>query len=140
MQKHLDREADGAVRQRLIDEIITANPFDIPKSWIQELVQNYAKAYEIPEDQRGSLEGEFKTLAERQIKRDLIVETLAEREHLTATEKDIDDRIAEQAEARKISPSELYMALEKAGRLKEMERSITDEKVFKWLMDQNEIV
>ncbi|HXC24598.1 MAG TPA: trigger factor, partial [Gemmatimonadaceae bacterium] len=138
MQKHLDREADGMVRQRLIDEVITANPFDIPKSWIQELVQNYIKTYEISEEQRPQLEGEFKTLAERQIKRDLIVETLAEREHLTATEKDLDDRIGEQAEARKISASELYMTLEKAGRLKEMERSLTDEKVFHWLMAQNE--
>ena len=69
-------------------------------------------------------------MAERHIKRDLIVETLAEREKLAATEKDIDDRIAQQAESRKVSPGELYVALEKAGRLKEMERSITEDKVF----------
>jgi trigger factor len=140
IQKHLDREADAAIRQRLIDEIISANPFDIPKSWVQELIRNYAKVYEINEEQFAKLEEEFRGVAERQIRRDLIVDTLAEREQLAATERDLDDRIAEQATARKISPSDLYMTLEKAGRLKEMERSLTEEKVFHWLMANNEIV
>lgn len=140
MQKYLDREGDTAVRGQLIEEIVTANPFDIPRSWVKQLVDNYAQAYQIPEDQRAAFDEEFKSLAERQIRRDLIVETLAEREKLAATERDIDDRIAEQAETRKMSPSELYTAFEKAGRLKELERSITEEKVFQWLMGQNEIV
>ena len=37
-------------------------------------------------------------MAERQIRRDLVIETIAEKEGLAATEKDLDDRIAEQAE------------------------------------------
>jgi trigger factor len=140
MQKYLDREADSAVRQSLIDEVITANPFDIPRSWVKQLMDNYAQAYQIPQEQREQFDGEFQTIADRQIRRDLIIETLAEREKLESTERDLDDRIAEQAEARKMSPAELYTAMEKAGRLKELERSITEEKVFQWLMGQNEIV
>jgi trigger factor len=140
LQKQAQHDSEAAVRQKLIEEIAAANPFDIPKSWVQELVRSYAEMYQVGEPQRAQLEVEFQSMAERHIKRDLIVETLAEREKLAATEKDIDDRIAEQAERRKISPSELYMAMEKAGKLKEIERSITDEKVFKWLIDNNEIV
>jgi len=140
MQKYFQRESDGTVRQKLIDEIISANAFDVPRSWVKQLIDNYAQAYQIPQEQREAFDGEFANVAERQIKRDLIVETLAEREKLAATEKDLDDRIAEQAEARKVSPGELYAALEKAGRLKEMERSITEDKVFEWLVSQNDIV
>jgi trigger factor len=140
MKKYVEREADAAVRQQLIEEVITANPFDVPQSWVKQLMENYAQAYQIPQEQREQFDGEFRTIAERQIKRDLVIETLADREKLTASERDIDDRVAEQAEARNMSPSELYTALEKAGRLKEMERSITEEKVFQWLMGQNEIV
>jgi trigger factor len=139
MQKYLEREADAAVRQKLVDEIVSANPFDVPKSWVQQLVKSYAEAYQIPAEQHDQFDGEFRTIAERQIKRDLIVETLAEREKLAASERDIDDRIAEQAEARKMSPGDLYTAMEKAGRLKELERSITEDKVFQWLMAQNNI-
>lgn len=140
MQKYVEREADAAVRQRLIDEVIAANPFDVPKSWVQELVRNYAQVYRIDEAQHVQFETEFRSVAERQIKRDLIVETLAEREHLAATEREIDDRVATQAEARKVSPAEVYTALEKSGRLKEVERSITEDKVFQWLSEHNEIV
>ena len=140
MEQYVARESGAEVRQRLIDQIIEANPFDIPKSWVQELVGNYAQAYKVGDDQREMFDNEFRNVAERQIKRDLIVETLAEREKLAASERDIDDKIAEQAESRKVSPAELYTAFEKAGRLKELERTITEDKVFKWLEDRNEIV
>jgi len=81
----------------------------------------------------------MRSMAERQIRRDLVIETIAEKEGLTATEKDLDDRIAEQAEKRGANPGQIYAQLEKSGRLKEMERSITEEKVFKWLLDRNDV-
>jgi trigger factor len=140
MKKFAEREADTEVRQKLVEEIVAANPFDIPGSWVRELTQNYAQAYQIGPEHADTFENEFRQVAERQIRRDLIIETIAEQESLAASERDIDDHIAQQAESRKMSPSELYMAFEKSGRLKELERSLTEDKVFKWLMDRNEIV
>ncbi|HET9635916.1 MAG TPA: trigger factor [Gemmatimonadaceae bacterium] len=139
MERHAEHEIEANVRQQLIDQIISANAFDIPKSWIQQFVQNYAEAYQVPEDQRDKFAGEFRSLAERQIRRDLVIETIAENESLAATEKDLDDRIAEQAEKRGVNPGQLYAQLEKSGRLKEMERSITEDKVFKWLLERNDV-
>jgi trigger factor len=136
---HAKREADADVRTKLIDEIIGANPFDVPPSWVKQFAQNYAEAYQIPEEDRDKFSTEFKSMAERQIRRDLVIETIAERESLAATEKDVDDRITEQAEARGVSPGQIYAQLEKAGRLKEIERSLTEDKVFKWLLDKNEV-
>jgi len=140
MQKYMEREADSEVRAKLIDEIVTANPFEIPPSWTMQLMRNYAEAYNIGGEHAETFQAEFRPVAERQIRRDLIIETLADREKLTASERDLDDHLAEQAEARKVPVGELYAAFEKAGRLKELERSITEDKVFKWLLDQNEIV
>jgi trigger factor len=140
LTEHTRREADAEVRQKLIDEIIGANPFDVPKSWVQQLVQSYAEGYQVPEEERDKFATEFRNMAERQIRRDLVVETVAERESLAATEKDIDDRIAEQAEKRGVNPGQLYAQFEKSGRLKEIERSITEDKVFKWLLERNEIL
>jgi trigger factor len=139
LERHAEHEIEATVRQQLIDQIISANAFDIPKSWIQQFVQNYSEAYQVPEDQRDKFAGEFRALAERQIRRDLVIETIAEKEGLTATEKDLDDRIAEQAEKRGANPGQIYAQLEKSGRLKEMERSITEDKVFKWLLDRNDV-
>jgi trigger factor len=139
LTEHATREADADVRQKLVDEIIGANPFEIPKSWVQQMVQNYAEAYQVPETERDRFATEFRNMAERQIRRDLVIETIAEREQLAATEKDIDDRLSEQAEKRGVNPGQLYAQLEKSGRLKEIERSLTEDKVFKWLMERNEI-
>ena len=139
LERHADHEIEANVRQQLIDQIVSANAFDIPKSWIQQFVQNYAEAYQVPEDQREKFAGEFRSLAERQIRRDLVIETIAEKEGLAATEKDLDDRIAEQAEKRGANPGQVYAQLEKSGRLKEMERGITEDKVFKWLLDRNDV-
>jgi len=139
LERHAEHETEAGVRQQLIDQIISANAFDVPKSWVQQFVENYAEAYQVPKDQREQFAGEFRSMAERQIRRDLVIETIAEKEGLTATEKDLDDRIAEQAERRGANPGQIYAQLEKSGRLKEMERSITEDKVFKWLFDRNDV-
>jgi trigger factor len=140
LESHATRDADAAVRQKLLDEIASANPFDVPPSWVAQLVDAYANAYQIPEEDRGRFGTEFKAMAERQVRRDLIIDAVAEREKLTATEAELDDRIAETASKRKANPAEVYASLEKAGRLREIERSITEEKVFKWLLERNTVV
>lgn len=139
LQRHAEHEADALVRQRLIEEIISANRFEVPKSWVEKLVGSYAEAYGVPEDQKEKFAGEFRAIAEKQIRRDLVIDTIAEKESLAATEKDIDERIAEQAEKRKMNPGQLYASLEKAGRIKEIERSLTEDKVFRWLLERNEV-
>ena len=140
LERHAGHEIEANVRQQLIDQIISANSFDVPKSWVQQFVQNYAEAYQVPEGQREQFAGEFRAMAERQIRRDLVIETIAEKEGLAATEKDLDERIGAQAEKRGMNPDQIYAQLEKSGRLREMERSITEDKVFKWLLDRNDVL
>ena len=139
LERHAEREADSLVRHRLLGEIVSANPFEVPKSWVRQVMDGYAEAYQIPESEREKFAAEFLPIAEQQVRRDLVIDTLAEREGLTASEKDLDDRITELAEKRGSNPGQVYASLEKAGRLKELERSLTEDKVFKWLLDQNEV-
>jgi trigger factor len=137
LDRHADRDADAEVRQRLVDDIISANPFDIPRSWVDQMVDAYIEAYQVPEEERDRFRGEFRAVAERQVRRDLVIETIAERQNLKATESDIDARVAEVAEKRSADPGQVYASLQKAGRIRELERSITEDKVFAWLMEQN---
>ena len=129
-----ERESDAAVRGALMDEIIGANAFDVPPSWVRSLVGAYAEAYQVPETEREKFASEFRAMAERQVRRDLVVDTVAAREKIAATEKDLDDRIAEMAATRGADPGKLYATLQKANRLREIERSITEDRVFKHLM------
>jgi trigger factor len=139
LESHADREADAGVRQQLIDQIVQANAFDVPPSWVKQLVDNYMQAYQIPETEKDKFNAEFKPIAERQVRRDLIIDTIAETEKLSASESDIDDRVAEVAKGRNADPGQVYASLQKAGRIKEIERAITEEKVFKWLLERNTV-
>jgi trigger factor len=139
LTRHADREADSEVRQQLIDQIIAANPFDIPPSWVNHLVHAYMEAYQIPEQDRERFVAEFRPMAERQVRRDLVIDTVAQREGLAATEADIDARVAELAEKRGANPGQVYASLQKDGRIKELERSITEDKVFNWLLERSTI-
>jgi trigger factor len=136
---NLTREADAAARTQLLDEIVTANPFDLPPSWVKQMIKAYAEAYRIPEDEIVKFADEIQGMAERQVRRDLIIDTLAEREQLTASEADVDAKVAEMAEKRGEDAGRLYAALQKAGRLRELERSITEERVFAWLLERNTV-
>jgi trigger factor len=139
LETNAKRETESEVRQRLLDDIIGANQFDIPPSWVSQLVDAYANAYQIPEGEKERFATEFRPMAERQVRRDLVIDTVAERENLTATEADLDDRIAETAAKRGADPGQLYASLQKADRLKELERNITEDKVFKWLLERNTV-
>ena len=131
------RDADSAARTQLLDELVTANPFDIPPSWVKQMIKAYAEAYKIPEEELGKFGDEIRGMAERQVRRDLILDTIAEREKLAATEADVDEKVAELAGKRGMEPGPLYASLQKAGRLRELERSITEERVFSWLLGKN---
>ncbi len=134
------READAAVRQALLDNVLAANPFPVPPSWVSRLLGMYMEQYQIPESEQQAFAKELTPMAERQVRRDLAVETLAERESLMATEKDVDDRVSELAAKRGMDAGKLYAQLQGAGRLAELERSITEERVFAWLLARNTVV
>ncbi len=139
LTEHAKRDADALVRQQLLDQVAEANPFDVPPSWVQRMIDAYMQAYQIPEEQRQTFAAEFVTVAEKQVRRDMLIDTLAAQQTLAATEAEVDDRVAKVAEQRNSDPGQVYASLQKAGRLPEIERSITEEKVFGWLMERNEI-
>ncbi|AHG91391.1 Trigger factor [Gemmatirosa kalamazoonensis] len=131
------REAETQLKTQLLDQIIEANPFDVPPSWVRQLVDGYANAYQIPDEDKERFAQEFRPLAERQVRRDLVVETIARDQNLRATEADVDDRVNAMATERGAEAGKLYAALQKAGRLQELEHQITEERVFAWLLERN---
>lgn len=139
LAENLVREADAAARTQLLDEIVTANPFDLPPSWVKQMIQAYAEAYRIPQEEILKFGDEIKGMAERQVRRDLIIDTLAEKHSLVAGEADVDAKVAEMAQKRGEDAGKTYAALQKAGRLRELERGITEERVFAWLLERNTI-
>jgi trigger factor len=133
------READAAVRQSLVEQLVKANNVEAPSSMVERFLRSYAKGYQIPDEQFETFATEFRPIAEAQVRRDLALDAVAETNKLYATEADIDARVAELAAARNVTAAQLYASLEKANRLRELEHSITEEKTFAHLLPQSTV-
>ena len=133
------READAALREQLVEQLVDANGVEAPPSMVERMLHGLLHAYEVPHDKAESFYGEFRPIAVNQVRRELVLTTLAERENLKASEADVDARIAKIAEQRKSTPAQVYTSLQQAKRLSELERSITEEKVFNWLLSQSTV-
>jgi trigger factor len=133
------READASVREQLVEQLVQANNVEAPASLVDRMLHNLLHAYQVPHEKAESFYQEFRPLATAQVRRELVLTALAERENLKATEADVDARIARIAAQRGSDPAKVYASLEQAKRLPELERSITEEKVFGWLLPQSTV-
>lgn len=139
LESAASREADAGVRRQLMEQIIAANQVPAPRPLVDKLIAAYARAYEVGDDESEKFAAEFGPIAEGQVKRDLVIEQVALQESLAAKEEEIDQRVEEIARSRNIDPGKVYASLQKENRLRELERSITDDKVFRFLLEQSTI-
>ncbi len=133
------RDADARVREELIRQLAEANDVPAPPSLVHRLLHLFAESYRIDPDQFESFSGSFRPVAEAQVKRELILDAVTTARNLRATEAEIDERVAEMAARRGVDRAKLYASLEQGKRLGELERAITEEKTFRWLLEQSTV-
>lgn len=135
-----EREADARVDQQLIEQIIEANPFEVPTSMVDRYVDALVGH---PEEADPELveraREEARPTAEWGIKRTLIVQRVADEQSFEADKEEIDERIARIARRAGRPAAEVRAKLAKSGELKDIERQIVEEKVFEFLREQSEI-
>lgn len=140
LERDAAEQAEAVVRGRILDLLVEANPFDLPRS----MVDRYTRTVigEQPELSKERLAELTRTLgpeAERAVKRLLVIERVADTQGLRATEAEIDLRVQEIAERGGSTPEKVYASLQKASRLEALEREITERKVFDFLREQSTI-
>ncbi len=139
LRKEAERDADAKVRAELIEQIVSANAVTAPRPLVERALYVYAQAYGVPEERWPKFAEEFRPVAEAQVRRDLVLDHVMDAQQLRATEAELEQRIQELAERRGMPPGQLYASLEKAKRLRDVERSITEEKVFAFLLSQSTV-
>jgi trigger factor len=140
LERDAREQAEAVVRGRILDSLIEANPFDVPRS----MADRYADAVlgeqkDLPPERLQEIRDTIRPEAERAVKRLLIVDQVARIRQLNATEAELDERIDSIAKQNDTAPAQVYASLQKAGRLEALEREITEAKVFDFLKSQSEI-
>ncbi|MDZ4674967.1 MAG: trigger factor [Gemmatimonadota bacterium] len=133
------READSKVRESLLQQIVEANQVPAPESLVHRLMHGLLQSYGIPHEQYDAFAAQFRPVAETQVRRDLVLTAVAEAQELRATEGEVDERVAAIAATRGVPVGQVYASLEQAKRLPEIERSLTEEKAWAWLLAQSTV-
>ena len=139
LEQDAGRDADARVRDQLVHHLVEANGIEAPPSLVHRVLHGFLHAYGVPHEKEAEFAAQFGPVAEAQVRRDLVLASVAEAQGLAATEADVDARVARMAEARGVPPGQVYGALQKANRLGELERAITEDKVFAFLLQQSTV-
>jgi trigger factor len=134
LEKEAEEEAEAAVRGQLLEQLLSANPFQVPVSMIDQYIRSMiGEEQELSPEQMDEARTQLGAQAEYAVKRFLAVDELARQKELAATEDELDERIEAMARRAGTDPGELYARLQKAGRIEPLEREITERKVFEAL-------
>lgn len=151
LQQDAEQRAESEVRGQLLQQIVEANPFEVPDSMIDRYL-DYVTGHSHEDDESGKHEHtpeeaerisqireSLRPQAVATLQRMLVIERIADGEGLRATQDEVDARIEELARKHEREPREVWLQLEKSGQLEMLEREITEDKVFGHLKAQNTV-
>ncbi|MBT8403294.1 MAG: trigger factor [Gemmatimonadetes bacterium] len=140
LEKEAGDQSEGAVRGQLLNAIIEANPFEVPSSMVDRYLDSILGDGQGADPERlAQARDQLRGEAVRSVQRILVIERIAEQQELQSTDDEIDARVEEIAEKNDSNPAEVYARLQKAGRIDQLEREITEQKVFDYLKEQSTI-
>lgn len=149
LKEEATRRAELDLRAELINQVIAANDFEVPDSMVERYLDfmtghshaNGEQHHHTPEEEEqiSQFREVLRPQAVASLKQMLVVDRLAEREGLKATQDEVDARVEKLAEQNGISASQAWIQLEKGGQMETLEREITEDKVFDYLKSQNTV-
>jgi trigger factor len=134
LEREAENDAERTLRMDLVENIIDANPFEVPRSMVDDYLKRVMPAREgIDEARLEEVRETARPGAQKALQRMLVVERVAEMEALGASPDEVEERISAIGERLGRNPAETRATLQKAGRLHEIEEEITENKVFEYL-------
>lgn len=132
--------AEGEFRERLLNMVVEANPFDVPDAMVEVYTDALLRdADDLEPEKLEELRKELRPASEFAVRRELLVERIVNEHGLRASEQEIGERVKEIARQTGQSPSAVRSRLRKSGGLDNIERGLTDAKLFAFLMAQSGI-
>lgn len=120
----VEKEIDGMVRQ-------TQSRFESQGLKFEDYLQYTGK-------ELSELRDEKRSDAEKNVKTDLVIEQISKAESLTVTEDELSEEVAHLAQAYQQKPEALRKALEKNGRIEDIQHVVLQRKTVDWLVQAND--
>ena len=133
-------KAQREQEESLVDQVIARNPMDLPESmvaeYLEELVQRLrGEGREWSSEEEERFRTEYRPLAERRIKRDLLLDSIARAESVTVSDEDIDQALRGAAEGEG-APPETERVLRSPEHRERARAHLMERKVFGLLREK----
>ncbi len=154
VQKQLEsrQEAEDrmALEDKLVDALLTRHPFGVPESLVMRQIAHQVEHARERVRRQGvdpdrlpwdydKLVGELRPGAERAVRRALLLEAVAEREGLAATDAAVDAEVEKIAEASQRPAPAVRRMMEKGGDLDALRRGLRERMTLQFLVDRAQI-
>ena len=140
LDKEARDQAESVVKGQLVENLLEANPFQVPRSMTERYVESVlGDTSKLDPALVARTRESIRPEAEQAVKRILLIDRIAELQGLRASEDEVDDRVQEIAQKNGMKPGQVYSNLQKSGNLDALEREITEKKVWAFLMEQSTV-
>jgi trigger factor len=143
-----ERRIRGEMIRALVKELAKRNEFPVAPALIEryaQLIVNRAKqqlqmmGIDVEGMDDAKMREEMRAEAEEEARGSILIQAIAEREGITASDADVQKRVAELAAARNENPKQLRAELEKDHRIHQIENQIREQKTLDMLISQAKI-
>lgn len=151
LEKEAAKRADHALKDGLVDKVVTASEVEIPDTMIEQRIDSMLQNM----NQRLSMQGlsiedylkysgtnvenlrnDYRERAAKDVKVDLVLDAIAKAENIGVTDEDIDARVEEMAAQYKQEPGVFRQWMENGGNLEPLKKSITIDKTVDFLVEK----
>jgi trigger factor len=148
LEKKLDEESERDVREKLVDAILAAHPFEPPRTMVERYLDAVMEDYderhrrmqmEPDAGKRDEFRNSARPSAERAVRRMLLVEHLQKEHDLRASEEDVDKWIEDRVQAEDSADSRVRRFFSDPERRRRLRSDLTENKVFEFVKGKAQI-
>jgi trigger factor len=147
IEKEKELALERQLKDRVVDQLLEANPFEVPESLVEEQAKNLVSDTKLRLAAQGvdlknlgvseeKLQGDYRAVAQRQVKTFLILERIAGQEGILATDEEAEARLQEMAERMRQKFDVVKRYYEKNGLLPEVKAGIIRDKTLNFLLEK----
>jgi len=147
IEKEKELALESQLKDRLVDQLLEATPFEVPESLVEEQTKGLVSDTKLRLAAQGvdlknlgvteeKLQGDYKAMAQKQVKTFLILEKIASQEGIAATDEEVDERLKEMAERMHQKFDVVKRYYEKNGLLPEVKAGILRDKTLSFLLEK----
>ncbi len=138
------KESDRQLREQLIEGILRRNEIPVLPSlearYLQAMVNDATRSHgEIGDDQKQKLAEAYRPVAQRAVRRMIILDNLRRTESIEVTEEELEAKLVELAEEQGMEVAEFRRAVERAQNMDRLRSDLEEEKLFAMLEDRAKI-